>query len=272
MRRIRSIAIVVNPSKKGATEIARRIETEAARELAKVRIIESFPIPHGSFAETDLCCVVGGDGTLLGVVPEAIESNTMLLGVNLGKLGFLATFDPEDILPRLKGIISGNYGIEERSLLCCSGQNNWAAMALNDLVIRSGTAGLIGLRVFADDSRVNDYSADGLIVATPTGSTAYNLSAGGPIIHPGTQAISITPICPHTLSNRSMILPDQTHIRVEIECPHATRKPEVTVDGTYIEHEAIFPIHITRAHKKLSLVHDFNYSYFEMLRTKLYWS
>jgi len=272
MRRIRSIAIVVNPTKAGAIDIARCIQTEAAHELTNVRIIDAFPIPKGAFSETDLCCVVGGDGTLLGVVPEAVENNTLLLGVNLGKLGFLATFDPQDIVPRLRSIIAGNFGVEERSLLCCSGQDNWSATALNDLVIRSGTAGLIDLRVFADGHRVNDYSADGLIVATPTGSTAYNLSAGGPIIHPGTHAITITPICPHTLSNRSMIIPDHTEIRIEVECAHTIRKPEVTVDGSFIEHEKIFPIRITRTHKKLSLVHDFNYSYFEMLRTKLNWS
>ncbi len=154
----------------------------------------------------DAVCTIGGDGTLLSVVPQALPHDVPVIGVNCGKLGFLASFSPEEALHGLVALLQGHYVEVPRSVLECTGPDGQRALALNDVVIRSTDARrMVNLSVHCDDQLVTTYGCDGLIVSTPTGSTAYNLSAGGPIVLPSTRALTMTPICPHTLSNRSIV-------------------------------------------------------------------
>jgi len=168
------MALVVNPTKPGAFELAREICEKADQRTAQCRIMDGYPLSSQSLEGFDLCCVIGGDGTILGVVPEAARSQTPILGVNLGKLGFLATYTPEEIRNRIEKVLEGSYCTDKRSIMRCQPEGAEPTIALNDLVIKSNSINLIRLKVFQDEQRVAEYHADGLIFATPTGSTAYS--------------------------------------------------------------------------------------------------
>ena len=182
---ISSISFVVNLEKLDAKPLAEKLANIAHKKGVETQFITTQPLTENAFADVDLCCVIGGDGTLLSVLEPALFSKTKVLGVNLGKLGFLATYSPEQIILDLPSLIEGKYKVENRSVLSCLSQNNECKFALNDLVIKEAeNRGLIRLKVYASDKLISEYHCDGLIFATPTGSTAYNLSAGGPIISP----------------------------------------------------------------------------------------
>ena len=270
MKPIASMAVVVNPHKTGVMELSRDITQEAEKMGVSCAILSDYPIKPHALDVFDVCCVIGGDGTILGAVPEAVRSSTPILGVNLGKLGFLATYTPEGIIERLPQVIEGQYCIDERTLIRCGQEGETPLIALNDVVIKSTSINLMHLQVFQNCKRVADYHCDGLIFATPTGSTAYNLSAGGPILHPQNHSIAMTPICPHTLSNRSFIFPDSVELRVECDC--AVYKPSLSIDGrAYPGDDPVFPFHISVSPEKIRLIHDSEYSHYQMLRTKLNW-
>lgn len=270
MKPITSMAIVINPGKPGAHELSRDIAKEAQSSGVQCHYCTDYPLKRGSLQDVDLCCVIGGDGTILGVVPEAVHSQTPVLGVNLGKLGFLATYTPDEIKRRITAVIKGDYCIDERSLITCAGSNKSPCIALNDVAIKSTSINLMRLQVFQDHKHVADYNCDGLIFASPTGSTAYNLSAGGPILHPQSHCIAMTPICPHTLSNRSFIFPDTVTLTVECDCN--SYQPSISIDGRPYESEKnLFPFQISMAKQTIRLIHDPEYSHYQMLRSKLNW-
>jgi len=271
MKAIDSIALVVNPQKELAIPLSEEIHKHASALGVHCEQFEDYPLPEGKLEGFDICCVIGGDGTILGAVPEAARSQTAILGVNLGKLGFLAVYTPESIIEHLPSIVKGEYLIEKRSILECSDRQGQTSLALNDVVIRNNNNRLMQLVVKADGHFVNDYSCDGLIFAAPTGSTAYNLSAGGPIVHPGAKAITMTPICPHTLSNRSFIFPYNVTLTVECDCD--SYEPQVNADGRHFqEGQTRFPLQIKTAALEISLIHDVNYSHYNTVRTKLHWA
>ncbi|MEO0508385.1 MAG: NAD(+)/NADH kinase [Verrucomicrobiota bacterium] len=271
MQAIQSITFAVNTTKQGTEETARFLAGLADCEGVKTSISTEYPLPSNALAGQDLCIAIGGDGTLLGVLDAALESGAAVLGVNLGKLGFLATFTQEDAGNELAGLIKGNYSIAERSVLQCTTSKGESVYGLNDVVLKETEGrGLIRLRVSSNGNPVSEYHCDGLIFATPTGSTAYNLSAGGPIIGPRVSAIAMTPICPHTLGNRSVIFDNSS--KIAIESGESESCPCIIVDGRMrFGPSGNLPIQVTVAEKKFRLMQHPDHSHFAIVRDKLDW-
>jgi NAD+ kinase len=271
MKPIQTITFAVNTSKPGADKIAENLAKIANSEAVETRILEDYPLPVNALQGQDLCCTIGGDGTLLGVLDAALEHDSAALGINLGKLGFLSTFNETEAARDLPKLIKGNYGITERSILSCRNIKGETVRGLNDVVIKETEGnGLIRLCVWANKKQVSEYYCDGLIFSTPTGSTAYNLSAGGPIIGPTVKAIAMTPICPHTFGNRSVIFDDST--RITIDSDQSNASPRITIDGrTRFGPGNNFPIELTVGAKKLRLMQNPEHSHFAIVRDKLNW-
>jgi NAD+ kinase len=272
MKPIRTIAFVINADKPGAVDLARALIATARKRGAKLRQTSRFPIRRGYLKGCDACCVIGGDGTLLGVAPEAAAESVPIIGVNRGALGFLTTFSPEEARAEFDGLLEGRFSLDRRAMLGCSVAGGPARLALNDVLIKDElSTRLVHLEVYADGELVTDYLCDGLIVSTATGSTAYNLSAGGPIIHPAADVIAMTPICPHTLSNRSIIFRDTVKLRVHNRT-HGTRVL-VGIDGhSELRAHQDEAIDIAISRVRLPLAQHRGYSHFAMVRTKLKWS
>ncbi len=271
MSPITTICFAVNTSKDGAEAAARYLAEIAECEGVKTTTTTVYPLPPDALQGQDLCCVIGGDGTLLGVLDAALQANSAVLGVNMGKLGFLATFTEAEAARDLPALIKGHYEIAERSVLCCKTQHGESVYGLNDVVLKETEgSGLIRLQVSSNGNSVSEYHCDGLIFSTPTGSTAYNLSAGGPIIGPKVSAIAMTPICPHTLGNRSVIFDNSSQITVANLEPGPC--PRITIDGRVrFQSDNNFPIGITVAKKVFRLMQNPNHSHFAIVRDKLRW-
>jgi len=270
VKQIKRLALVYNCNKMGAKKLAEEL-AELASALGDVvtSLTGDYPLPEGFLAEQDACGVLGGDGTLLGVVQESIREQVPVFGINQGKLGFLAIFSPDDIRKNLVSILAGNYQIDSRLLLECQTADNTTHYALNDVVIKTTSLSkLVTLRVSQNDDFVTRYDGDGLIFSTPTGSTAYNLSADGPIIHPDAHAIAMTPICPHTLSNRSVIFSGNVVLQADIA---TGQEACVSTDGRLCDSSTPFPLVIRTSDKSLPLLHPIGHSYFHILRSKLKW-
>jgi NAD+ kinase len=271
MTPIKSIAFVINLSKPNAQSTAEALADIAQAQGKHTQFITQHPLEKDCLEDVDLCCVIGGDGTLLGVLDASIHSQTKVLGVNFGKLGFLATFKPDQLTKDFASILEGNYSVEKRSILFCQSNTGETAYALNDLVIKENeNRGLIRLKVKSEQRLISEYHCDGLIFATPTGSTAYNLSAGGPIISPNVEAIAMTPICPHTLGNRSVIFDTKTPIEVSFDDLPAA--PLVSIDGKkHIQEDALNSISIQLAKETFPLIHNQTNTHFSIVRDKLNW-
>lgn len=271
MKEIKKLAIIINAHKPNAETLAHALKTAAEALGVSVRCSADYPIQKDFLQGQDACCVLGGDGTLLGVVPESITHKVPVFGVNQGKLGFLATFTDHEIVGSLAALLQGNYSIVKRSLIHCRTVDGRAALALNDAVIKSRSISrLISLQVFSDNEWVTEYFCDGLIFSTPTGSTAYNLSAGGPIVTPGAGIMTMTPICPHTLTNRSVVFAHDTVLRVDSQGNE--EQPHFSLDGIHhFAGEGIFPLELAIEYKCMSLLQPQNYSYYDVLRQKLKW-
>jgi NAD+ kinase len=234
-----------------------------------------FPDAASLAKNVDLLLVFGGDGTMLRAANEIAGSTTPLLGINLGGLGFLTAVSSDEIETALKRILRGDYEIESRSLIQVYGKcrgEHIDESALNDFVISRGIISkLITLEVSVNEQPLTRYRCDGLIVSSPTGSTAYALSAGGAVVHPAADVFQITPICPHTLSNRSVIVSLGSKIQVRVVSP----KPDIilTADGEMVSE--MLPgdtVTIQRSADSVRLLHLPGYSFFDTLRRKLNWS
>ena len=226
-------------------------------------------------ASVDLAIAVGGDGTLLGVARLAAINRVPLVGVNLGTLGFLTDIPKDEMEAMVGALLDGRYTEEARLMLDAEIRRGpeiiFKSVALNDVVVSRGAMGtMIEFAVAVDGEFIYSLRADGLIIATPTGSTAYALSSGGPILHPGLPALSIVPISPHTLSNRPIALASTSEIRVKLIRGTNAR---VNFDvQAFFDPETDDEV-IIRAHPNaLRLLHPEGYSYFGMLRTKLHWN
>ncbi len=225
--------------------------------------------------QTDLVLVIGGDGSLLNAAHLALPHDLPVLGVNRGRLGFLTDIHPNE-LDRIGAVLSGQYKMEERFLLSTthheSNQNTHKDIALNDVVLLPGDlAQMIEFDIFVDDHFVCHQRADGLIVATPTGSTAYALSGGGPILHPELNAIALVPMFPHTLSSRPFVVSGDAKISLVINKKNEA-SPCISCDGQ--RRIPVTPgskIRIQKNKKTLKLIHPDNYEYFATLREKLGW-
>jgi NAD+ kinase len=223
----------------------------------------------------DLLLVLGGDGTILAATREATPRRIPILPINMGSLGFLTSFTLEELYPALDAALQGQVVISERVLLQVERLHNGGVLTqqwvLNDAVVHKGTlARMIELELYIDGSFVCRYRADGLIVATPTGSTAYSMSAGGPIVHPAVESILITPICPHTLSDRPVVIPNTA--LVELRLAESSDSVFLTLDGqTGVPMQIGDHVRIVRAPERLRLIQPPNKDYFEILRNKLKW-
>ncbi|HVN90240.1 MAG TPA: NAD(+)/NADH kinase [Candidatus Binataceae bacterium] len=283
-KRIRSIGLVVRRDYPEtaialATDLADWLTSrhlEAVAEPAIAKIIGAHPVPPNDLPrKVDLIVVLGGDGTLLGVARLIGDRETPILGINLGGLGFLTEITIEEARDTLARIIAGDYEVDQRITLEADVDRGSTGKiehfrALNDVVIVKREMGrMLDMNVIADRQPVCSYRADGLIVATPTGSTGYALSAGGPIVFPNLRVLVLAPICPHTLSNRPVVLPDSFELEMRVKTDD--NGAMLTCDGQ--ESAALNPIdtiRVRRGKHPVSLVRS-SHAYFEIWRDKLRW-
>ena len=225
------------------------------------------------FEKAAFLIVLGGDGTLLGAAGKVLSYETPILGINMGHLGFITELDSEDILPSLKKVLSGDYRIESRMMLEASVIRKDSAVknfyCLNEFGIAKGVfSKLVFIKTYVGEEFLGTYNADGLLISTPTGSTAYSLSAGGPIINPRVNVMLITPVCPHSLNSRAIVVGDHEVIRVNIE--DNEQDVYLTADGQkgcqLTNGDSIL---IKKAPFSVKLIKVSNRSYYDILRTKL---
>jgi|AP12_2_1047962.scaffolds.fasta_scaffold15396_2 NAD+ kinase len=283
-----TIGLIGKPGDPAVAETLTVLCGDLLRRGCQVLLDESaaayFPQPPAAVVDRqslasrcDLAIVVGGDGTLLNAARSLVDSGVAVLGVNLGRLGFLADVSPNEMCERLDEILRGEFEEEQRTLLHASVIRNGASVsesdALNDVVIHKwDIARMIELDTRIDGRFLNAVRADGLIVSTPTGSTAYALSGGGPIIEPALPALVLVPICPHTLSNRPIVLSDQVTIDVLLHGGDSTQA-QITCDGQ-VNFSLVCGdiIRIRRKPKTLRLIHPSRHDHFEIMRKKLRWA
>jgi NAD+ kinase len=272
MHALDSIAFFINETKSGATELAEELVGIAKRECAFHRVTSQFPLDPDFLNDASACCVIGGDGTLLGVAEECAKRSVPVIGINRGGLGFLTTFSIEEAVNLFPKVLSGEYCLTERSMLQATASTGKVATALNDAVIKEIHSGaILNLNVANVAGTITDYLCDGIIFATPTGSTAYNLSAGGPLIGPDAKVLAMTPICPHTLSNRSIIFDSGEKLTVKDVTKSKTL--QVILDGA--DRLTIEPgesVQLELSLQTLTIIHQKNFNHFEVVRTKLKWS
>jgi NAD+ kinase len=261
--------------------MARFLETRGVGVLIEEKTAEVFRIEGYATvamaalgAHADLAVVLGGDGTMLTVARSLVDHDVPLVGVNRGRFGFLADVTTESMLQTVASILEGEFIREQRMLLGArilrDGQPDGEGRALNDVVIsKAATVRLIELELTIDGEFVHRQRSDGLILATPTGTTAYALSAGGPLLHPTLEAIALVPICPHTLSNRPFAINSAS--KVEITLLHAD-DARVHFDGQL--HSDLHPgdkVVVQRLPNTVTLLHPLGHSHYAMLREKLHW-
>jgi NAD+ kinase len=226
----------------------------------------------------ELVIVVGGDGSMLKAAPVLAEQNLPVVGINRGRLGFLTDILPDEIELRLGPILAGRYKMEGRFLLDVSleraGQAQFIGSAMNDIVLHPGIAAqMIEFELHIDGQYVYNQASDGLIVATPTGSTAYAMSAGGPIMHPGLDALVLVPMYPHSLSSRPIVVDSHSEIRVVVGERHNHSTPQISCDGSVeITTQTGDVLTIRRKERELRLLHPEDYDYYATCRSKLGWS
>jgi len=254
---------------RGLTPVLEK-ETAALVPAARVASVGKPELP----AQVDLVVVLGGDGTLLSMARAVGDLGVPLLGVNLGGLGFLTATTLEEMLPALEALLAGRMAADERMMLTTrvvrNGQRLCEYAALNDVVItKAAMSRIIDLAVSVEGQHATEYRADGLIISTPTGSTAYSLSAGGPILFPTMDAIVLTPICSHTLTNRPIVLPGMHRVEVTLL---ADQEVMVTVDGQVgVNLKQGDTVEVVKAAARIRLVRFPQKDFFSVLRTKLKW-
>lgn len=226
-------------------------------------------------SEADVAIVLGGDGTMLYAARRLGEFGVPLAGVNQGRLGFMTDIARDEMVEAIAGLLAGKFSAEPRILLqgeiWRDGERLYSSLALNEIVVNKGDLGrMIEMQVEVDGEFVYILRADGMIVATPTGSTAYALSANGPILHPGVAGIAIVPLCPHALSNRPISIADNCRVDIELMSPHDGR---VHFDGRdRYDLRSGDRVSIQRSSMSVTLLHPPGHSYYAMLREKLHWS
>lgn len=272
MKPIRKLAFVVNNQKDGAPALARELALIARAAGVTFKQTSRFPLPASFLDDVDACCVIGGDGTLLGVARASALKQVPIIGVNRGSLGFLTTLSADEARAHFAEMLGGAFTLDHRAMLDCSTGPGSHDLALNDVLVKDEiNSRLVRLEVFADGELVTDYTCDGLIFSTPTGSTAYNLSAGGPIVHPSAGVIAMTPICPHTLSNRAIIF--REGVKLQVFNRSKGSRLLVAMDGQRnLKVSARSPVEIAVAKRRLPLAQRPAYSHFAVFRAKLKWS
>jgi NAD+ kinase len=269
--KIRRVGLIGNPEKVACAAIMRQAARLIQRAGRKV-------FTEGNAAslarEVDLLLVFGGDGTMLGVAREIAGLSTPILGVNIGGLGFLTGVPSAELASALKCVWSGGFRFESRALIEAAGSGNgkkFLAAALNDIVVSRGAVSrLIALDVSVDNELITSYRCDGLIISSPTGSTAYSLAAGGAVVLPTAEVFAMTPICPHALSNRSIILPLSS--KISVKAISARPATILSADGQLVaELDAGDEVIVRRSRRAIRLMYLADSSFFEALRHKLQW-
>ena len=280
----KKIGIVAKRNKKEAIEASRDLmiwfQARGVEVVLDEALKKSVAGKYKSFSEVDisqleLLVVLGGDGTLLSAARLIRNGNVPILGVNLGGMGFLTAFSLNELYQVLEKFFSGSYETEKRMMLISTIVRNDAVLAeylvLNDVVLtKAAIARVIDLETNIDDYYLTSFKADGLIISTPTGSTAYSMSAGGPIVFPSLHAIILTPICSHTLTNRPILVPDSAEITVKISAE--SEDVFLTFDGQVGQSLGAGDlVKIKKADHPIQLIKSPFKNYFEVLRTKLRW-
>ncbi|NNE68039.1 MAG: NAD(+)/NADH kinase [Pyrinomonadaceae bacterium] len=283
-REINCVGIVVKPNHdeawKTACELSEWFSKKGVKTVGDPRLEAEICLAdevdtHEFIEEADLIVVLGGDGTMISAARITGNRDVLVLGINYGSLGYLTEFRIEEMFDAIKLILEGNYGVDRRVMLDAEhwrdGEMLSKGRVLNDVVInKAALARIIEIDVMLNEHQVNSFRADGLIVSTPTGSTAYNLSAGGPIVYPSMNAVVITPICPFTLTNRPIVVPDDAEITMKL----AKNSGEVvlTLDGQ-IGHDMFTDdiVKIRKSESTFNLIRPTNRNYFDVLRNKLKW-
>jgi len=282
---MKTIGIMANSGKPAALEVAAVadafLRTHGLTVRLQNRVAEELGVPERGMlddgvADVDAVLVLGGDGTILATARLCAPLGTPMLPVHVGRFGFLTAVAPEDLTGALSSLLAGDYSEEERMMLWCETRRDSilqdSGLALNEIVIANGPLSrVLHLRTSIDKRYVTTYAADGIIVATPTGSTAYSLSAGGPLVHPALQTLLVTPICPHTLTSRALLVPPTAEVTVVVERdPHDIVR--VTIDG-----QLGFPlqtedaIHIRRAPYQARFLSVGGANFYDKLQNKLHW-
>lgn len=288
-REIKCVGVVVKPNHREAWQTACELSTWlAARGIDLIGKPREEMERFGAVAcgieaveteefqtRADLIVVLGGDGTMISTARLTGDREVLVLGINYGSLGYLTEFRIEEMFDALTSIIEGNYQIDRRVMLDVrhlrDGETLATGRVLNDVVInKAALARIIEVEVRLNDLFVNSYRADGLIVSTPTGSTAYSLSAGGPILYPSMNALVLTPICPFTLTNRPIVVPDENAI--EIKLKNENEGVVLTLDGQIgYQIKTGDTVSIRKSRTNFNLVQPPNRNYFDVLRNKLKW-
>ena len=230
---------------------------------------------EGIGADCDLAVVVGGDGTMLGIGRQLASHGVPLIGINQGRLGFITDIGLDEYRTTLQAMLAGEYDEERRSLMQASvmrdGASVFEALAMNDVVVNRGaTSGMVELRIEVDGHFVSNQRADGLIIASPTGSTAYALSAGGPMLHPAIAGWVMVPIAPHTLSNRPLVLADNAHIAIEVVAGRdASANFDMQSLASLLHGDRV---EVQRSRHEARFLHPRGWNYFATLRKKLHWN
>ena len=274
----RRIGLIWNPTKTSGFEVARELRDILAERglsvttgITLAHALGAPELAEGSFDECDLLMVLGGDGTLLSALDYALPKNIPMLGINLGRMGFMTEVDPANLRRDVSEVLNGNYTIDSRMTLTVAGQNENNFFALNDIVLTRSTPSvrILSLEIEVNGIVVDRISGDGLIVATATGSTAYSLSAGGPIIRPGLDCLVITPICPHTLNTRPVVVSSNDVIKIRVMDDRGGA--QAVMDGRKVINVPCGEPGVTILRSELRArfirLHDRNY--FSLLRDKL---
>ncbi len=281
MKHIGIFAKVHDPRCQGvAEELVRWLDRRGLTPLVEAHLAKHLRYDGGIDADqiaarADLLVVLGGDGTLISAARLVGEREVPILGVNLGSLGFLTEITLDELYPSLEACINGDYRLSERMMLKATilrrEQEFSSHLVLNDVVINKGAlARIIDLETSVNGYYLTTFKADGLIVSSPTGSTGYSLSANGPIIHPCLKCLVITPICPHTLTNRPIVVADDALVSVTLQSTH--EDVYLTLDGQVgVELKYGDILQIRQAEHSTKLIMSRNKDYFEVLRTKLKW-
>ena len=286
MKKIEKIGIIANLEKENTPEMIMEVLAQARKRnwgcacdgamagCCDLGDIQTYPTGAELAANVDLLIVIGGDGTMLRVARKSAGSGVPLLGINTGRLGFLTQLTSEQVQSAFDRLESGEYELESRSLRSGQGkigQEEFSEIALNDFVLSRGIKSrMIELEVFVDEQFVSRYLCDGLVISTPTGSTAYSLSAGGGIILPNAEVFSISPICPHSFQNRTVVVNNSSTITIKVRSEKL--QTILAVDGQkHFELNRGDVISCKRSRKELFLVRFPGSSFFSTLREKLHW-
>lgn len=267
--------LIANPSKKGALDMAENLETEFLRRGATCVHTRGYTRPEQIPSDTECVITLGGDGTLIQAARDLISLGLPLMGINMGNLGYLTQVSREESLdPVLDALLQDSFTLEKRMMLeghVTGKEKSVKGIALNEIVLtRQDVLQMLHFQVYLNGAFFNEYMADGIIAATPTGSTAYNLSAGGPIVTPGAQLILLTPICAHSLGARSIVLSPEDHISIRLLRQADGRSHSAVFDG-----DQVFPLHygeqleICRAANYTTLIQLKNVSFLENIRQKM---